>query len=147
MGILSTSSVCVLALAAVSGAVVVEGCSSGDQQLASCPTQRGSASTTAVFGACPIITSFSADPAQVSVGKSTTLTATAIPEAGTVTFSWTATSGKFANPAALDTTYTCLATGPVDLTLEVVNGPCQDIANIRVECVAASATADDAGAD
>jgi len=105
----------------------------------------GSVAVNGTLNLCPQIDSFDASPAEVLVGGSVGLSATAHDgdngpsPLGT---RWTATSGVFTDPSALVTRFTCTAAGPVTLTLTVSDGDsgagCPAVQSATVTCTAQS---------
>jgi hypothetical protein len=70
--------------------------------------------------------------------------APARPDAGSLTFTWSAPSGIFADASASQTTFTCTRTGLVKLTLQVEDDElCQQSYSSLVTCFSVA----DAGAD
>ncbi len=100
----------------------------------------------------PLVT-FLVSPLAASVGAYVIGQAvSARPDAGSLTLTWSAPSGTFADPSASQTTFTCTKAGPVKLTLQVEDDElCQQTFSSLVTCFSpADAGADarvDAGAD
>jgi uncharacterized repeat protein (TIGR04052 family) len=85
-------------------------------------------------GSCPDILTATVGPLQVAVGDSVALKA--IASAMDVSFSWTTTSGTIANAMAANTTLTCTAIGPAQVTLTVSRGAiCSDSESFSIDCV------------
>jgi acid phosphatase len=93
---------------------------------------------------CGTVTSVNATPAEVTVGSSVALSASATgPNPGMLTYSWSATGGSFDNPNSQTPTFTCGAPGSVTVTLTVgdgtvpAGGMCDttlNTASIQVQC-------------
>jgi uncharacterized repeat protein (TIGR04052 family) len=85
-------------------------------------------------GSCPQISTATVGPLTVGVGDSIALHANA--SSPGVSFSWSATSGTIADPAAASTTLLCTAVGPAEVTLTVTAGAtCSDSETFSVNCV------------
>jgi hypothetical protein len=101
-----------------------------------CATKGGDALVTGVF-ACHLISSVVVAPEQTSVGGGVTVAAQPIDlDAGALTYSWTATSGTFANPSASNTTFVCGTAGSIAVTVTATSGQCSDRIAMAVQCVA-----------
>jgi hypothetical protein len=76
---------------------------------------------------CGTLSSVSVLPAEVRVGFSVAVSASATgPDPSSVTYAWSAPSGAFSAPASASTTFTCTAAGVVPLTLQIGDGPLPD---------------------
>jgi hypothetical protein len=86
---------------------------------------------------CPVIQSIGISPSVVTVGKSSTLSATASDQdAGDVlTFTWSTGNGSFSAPTAASSSYTCATPGTPTVTLDVSDGRCLSRSAIAVICV------------
>jgi hypothetical protein len=85
----------------------------------------GSVLVNGVLNVCPQIDGISATPAEVYVGGSVSILATAHDAdngPSPLTASWSATSGTFTDTSALDTRFVCTAPGTSTLTLTVSDG-------------------------
>jgi hypothetical protein len=96
---------------------------------------------------CPTIDALGATPAEVQVGGSIALSASAHDsDAGPspLSFGWTASAGTLSDPGARNPTFTCTTPGSVTLQLTVSDGDplpsCADTATARVACGAAPRT-------
>jgi hypothetical protein len=92
-----------------------------------CETPRADAGSVVVNGTlneCATVQSIAATPTEVIAGGSVTLTATATaPNPGGITYQWSAPSGTFGSPNSATTTFTNATAGPVQVTLQVGDGP------------------------
>ena len=85
--------------------------------------EAGSALVTANTFNCGQVTAISASPAEVIVGNAIALTSSATgPNAGGLTYAWSAPSGTFSNASASNPSFTCTTSGMVALTLTVGDG-------------------------
>jgi hypothetical protein len=85
----------------------------------------GSVHVGGTFNVCPVIDGVSSNPAEVLVGGSISLTASAhdsdaAPSA--LSYAWSANSGTFNDATAVAPTFTCTAPGPVTVSLSVSDG-------------------------
>ena len=85
----------------------------------------GSVKVGGTFNVCPVIDGVTTSPAEVLVGGSISLTATAhdvdaAPSA--LSYAWTANSGTFDDATLAGPTFTCTAPGEVTLSLSVSDG-------------------------
>jgi hypothetical protein len=105
--------------------------------LLACRKQNGSGviQIEGIVGMCPWLTAFTASPLTTSANGLVTVSATAMnPTSMPAAFHWTATGGKFADPGAATTFYTCTP-GAQTLTVTVTSGTsCSDHADIPVTC-------------
>ena len=88
-------------------------------------SSTGSVSLSGSVNICPSLDGISASPAEVKLGGSIALSATAsdldsAPAA--LTYAWSAPSGTFNDATAATPTFTCSAPGPVDISLTVSDG-------------------------
>ncbi len=91
------------------------------------------------------LVNYTISPLTASVGDTIAVTATTIkPDAGVLTYGWSAPSGTFADPSSPQTTYQCEAAGHVTINLRVTGSSCAENQSVDVDCVAASR---DAAAD
>jgi hypothetical protein len=71
--------------------------------------------------------SYTISPLSASVGASIDVAAIdQDADAGVLSYSWTATTGTFADPSAAATTYRCASAGPVTMTLVVMSNGCEE---------------------
>jgi hypothetical protein len=94
---------------------------------------------------CPLVTSWSVSPLQVSIAGTINVAATAtdadvgVTPGEALTFAWTAAGGTFASPADARTTFTCTVSGAQTLTLTVSDNhapkSCADHVDVNVLCV------------
>ncbi len=93
------------------------------------PSEAGSAQVSGTVYSCASVSSISVSPAEVNVGSSAAVAATAtgpLGDGGALTYAWSAPSGTFDTPNAASANFTCSAGGPVTLTLTVSDGPVPD---------------------
>lgn len=92
-----------------------------------CSTATQGSHVTLVNGTsfnCAAWGNVSASPTETTVGGQIMLSATATgPSPGNITYGWSSPSGTFGNGSAANTTFTCTAVGPVNVTLVVGDGP------------------------
>jgi hypothetical protein len=107
---------------------------------------NGSLQVNGVINICPVADGISANPAQVAVGSSIALSASAHDSdngPSALAYSWTASSGTFSDPTSATPTFTCTAPGTVTLTLSVSDGDtaanCADSTTASVTCSVTSA--------
>ncbi len=87
------------------------------------PPEAGSILVTGNTFNCGTVSSISVSPAEVTIGNPVSLSSLATgPNAGALTYLWSAPTGSFSNSAAPNTSFTCTAPGPVTLTLNVGDG-------------------------
>jgi hypothetical protein len=90
---------------------------------------------------CPDLTYVTVAPAQAEVGGTVAVAALATGEvdAGTTSFSWSAPSGRFADPSSPVTTFTCTAVGKITLTVTAKQEGCTETnpMPVTVNCLAA----------
>src|SRR5262245_26494256 len=105
----------------------------------------GSVTINGTLNICPTIDSVSANPAEVIVGGSVALTASAHDsDAGpsAISFQWTASSGVVANPSAASTSFLCTTPGIATVTLSASDGDpapsCAATSTIAITCTAAT---------
>ena len=55
-------------------------------------------------------------------------------DAGGFLFMWSASSGSFSDPSALDTTYECTSPGSVALVLTITGSGCDQQSGAMVDC-------------
>ncbi len=88
-------------------------------------SSTGSVSVNGTVNICPSLDGISASPAEVKLGGSIELSATASDADSApapLTYAWSAASGTFDDASAAAPTFTCTAPGPVDITLTVSDG-------------------------
>ena len=109
--------------------------------------KTGSVLVNGVLNVCPVIDGIGASPAEVKVGGSIALSATAhdsdaSPSA--LSYAWTASAGTLSDASAQNPSFTCTAPGPVTLTLKVSDGDpaasCGDTTTALVNCSVAAKT-------
>ncbi|HEY0467914.1 MAG TPA: hypothetical protein VGC79_27130, partial [Polyangiaceae bacterium] len=105
--------------------------------------RTGSALVNGILNVCPSLDSVSANPAEVLVGTSISLSASAHDaDAGpaALSYRWTATAGTLSDLAVPNPTLTCSVPGPVVLTVSASDGDplasCADTRTITVQCSA-----------
>ena len=106
----------------------------------------GSVAVNGTLNVCPQIDGLDATPAEVLVGGSVGLNATAHDAdngPSPLGAQWTSTSGVFTNAAALDTRFVCTSPGTATLTLTVSDGDpatgCPATSSVTVTCTARTA--------
>jgi hypothetical protein len=102
------------------------------------PTPSGGLELYASASRCPIIESYSANPAVTGVGEQMSLQATVAQaeNPAAVSFLWFASEGAFSDSQAAATDYSCTDVGFQKVTLVVSDGSCVDYAELPLECVA-----------
>jgi hypothetical protein len=85
---------------------------------------------------CPAANPFSIGPNNGgSMNLRASISPGSLPEGGTEAFRWSAPSGSFSDPTALETMYTCSAPGSVTITFTVsTDGGCSEQASGTVLC-------------
>jgi hypothetical protein len=105
-----------------------------DQRACLAPPTRIGVGTT--FNLCPTVDSVDVNPSSAEVGADVDLEATADdPDDKELTYSWTASSGVFADPMAESTSYRCTAPGIATIVFTVSDGLCSDDQMVAVSCV------------
>ncbi len=90
-------------------------------------SESGSASISGQTYDCAAVGSLAVSPSETTVGHSVAITATATGvDPGSLTYTWSASSGSFSAPSSATTNFTCNAAGSVTLTLAVSDGPVPD---------------------
>ena len=109
--------------------------------------RTGSVLVGGVLNLCPTIDSVGANPAEIQVGGSVALSASAHDsDAGPspLAFGWTSSTGTFSDPAAQNPMFTCTTPGTVTLHLAVSDGDpaasCAATSTVPVTCSAAPKT-------
>ena len=88
---------------------------------------------------CPLVNSTFVLPEGIAAGGDADVQIVAVdPNGDPLTFSWTATSGSFADPSAASTTYTCDANGPQTLTVVVSDGDASCDLSVQLSVVCGS---------
>ncbi|HEY7374417.1 MAG TPA: 5'-nucleotidase C-terminal domain-containing protein [Polyangia bacterium] len=107
--------------------------------------RTGSTVVNGTLNVCPTIDNLSANPSEVIVGASVTLTGSAHDsDAGpsALSYQWTASSGVLANPSAASTSFTCMTPGIATITLSASDGDaapsCAAISSVSITCTAAT---------
>jgi hypothetical protein len=92
-----------------------------------CNVATGGAKVTRTDGStydCAAVASVTANPTEVTVGSSVTVSAKANgPDPASLSYSWTASSGSFDNPSSATAHFTCATQGVASLTLVAADGP------------------------
>jgi hypothetical protein len=105
------------------------------------PVRTGSISVNGVLNVCPVIDGISANPAEVTVGSSLALAATAHdtdngPSA--LTYAWQASSGTLSSASAQNPSLLCTTPGTSHVSLTVSDGDpaagCADTLSVDVTC-------------
>ena len=103
--------------------------------------RTGSVLVNGVINVCPVIDGLGASPAEVQVGGSIAVSATAHDSDSApspLSFAWTASAGSLSDAAAQNPTFTCTSAGPATLTLKVSDGDpaatCGDTLTALVNC-------------
>ena len=111
------------------------------------PARTGTALVSGVLNVCPAIDDLSAAPAEVLVGKTLALSASAhdsdaAPSA--LSYSWTASSGSLSSATAKNPTLTCTVPGDVTVSVTVSDGDatpgCADTQTTTVACTKSTTT-------
>jgi hypothetical protein len=104
-------------------------------------SKAGSVKVGGTFNVCPVIDGVTASPAEVLVGGTISLLASAHDsDAGpsALSYAWSSDSGTFDDATAAAPTFTCTAPGAVTLTLSVADGDpadtCAAVATTTVTC-------------
>ncbi|HLK91910.1 MAG TPA: alkaline phosphatase family protein [Polyangia bacterium] len=105
------------------------------------PAKTGSISVTGTLNVCPNLDALSASPAEVAVGATLSVSATADdPDNGPspLAYSWTASSGVLKNANTASPTFECTSTGPATITVSVSDGDplatCAAQGSLQVTC-------------
>jgi hypothetical protein len=113
-------------------------CGDSSSLLVQCDESTGTAVVDAgpASWICPSIDGINASPQETTVGNSVSLHADASSfYDNPITYVWTAPSGTFSAPNAADTDFTCTVKGPVDATLNIMDGgSCGDTFSITIQC-------------
>jgi hypothetical protein len=109
--------------------------------------RTGSVMVSGVLNVCPAIDGIGASPAEVVVGGSIALSATAHDSDAApspLSFAWATTAGTLSDAAAQNPSFTCTTAGPATLTLKVSDGDpaasCGDTLTALVNCSVAAKT-------
>ena len=109
--------------------------------------RTGSVLVNGVINVCPVIDGLGASPAEVQVGGSIALSATAHDSDSApspLSFAWTTSAGSLSDAAAQNPTFTCTSAGPATLSLKVSDGDpaasCGDTLTALVNCSVAAKT-------
>jgi hypothetical protein len=100
------------------------------------PTRTGSVKISGGFNICPVVDGVSANPAEVAVGSSLALAATAHDTdsaPGALAYQWTTTAGTITGTGG-NVSFSCTAPGAVTVTLTVTDTDCTDTAMIAIMC-------------
>jgi len=105
------------------------------------PANTGSVSVNGTVNVCPNLQGISASPAEVAVGSSLSLSATAVdPDNGPspLTYSWTTSSGTLTGANTASPSLECLTTGPATVSVTVSDGDplasCAAQGSVQVTC-------------
>jgi hypothetical protein len=103
--------------------------------------RTGSVAVSGSLNVCPVLDGISANPGEVTVGASLTLSADAHDsDAGpaALSYQWTAIGGVLSQPTSKTPTFTCTGPGPATLGVTVSDGDatasCADTGTISVNC-------------
>ena len=119
--------------------LLTAGCASSQEGQRETPRDLGAVSVAFVAQVegvtCPEITSYLVEPAEVFLGGTISVSASAVNsgDAG-VEIRWSAPTGTFADPHAAATSYSCGRPGSTDLTLDVFGNGCTETLTSAVEC-------------
>jgi len=109
--------------------------------------RTGSVLVNGTLNVCPVIDALSTSTAEVLVGGSIGLTATAHDSdsgPSPLSFHWTSTGGVITDPGAPTTRFTCTSPGSVTITLSASDGDpaatCADTSSVTVTCTAVTAS-------
>jgi hypothetical protein len=79
---------------------------------------------------------YTVSPLTASVGGEISVSATTTaPDAGAVSYTWTSSSGTFADATLSETTYTCTNAGASLLMVQATTGPCHATKALTIDCV------------
>ena len=105
------------------------------------PANTGSVSVNGTVNVCPNLQGISASPAEVAVGSSLSLSATAVdPDNGPspLSYSWTTSSGTLTGANTASPSLECLTTGPATVSVTVSDGDplasCAAQGSVQVTC-------------
>jgi hypothetical protein len=85
---------------------------------------------------CPTVSSFVVAPLQASIGGTIDVAVSAQAASGdSLSFAWKATSGRFDNPTAAETSFVCEVAGSASLTVTVSTRSCSVSSAAPVTCV------------
>ena len=101
----------------------------------------GSVTVNGTLNVCPTLDGISASPAEVNVGASLSLTASAHDsDAGpsALAYHWTATGGTLSATDAASASLRCTATGVVTVSVTATDGDCSDSFSTMVRCTTGS---------
>ncbi|HVW29277.1 MAG TPA: lamin tail domain-containing protein [Polyangiaceae bacterium] len=104
------------------------------------PAHTGSVLVNGVLDVCPTVDGISASPAEVSVGSSLALSATAHDSDGGPTalaYHWTTTGGTLSAADVQNPSLTCTAAGAFTVSVTVTDGNCGDTSSATVTCTGA----------
>jgi hypothetical protein len=112
------------------------------------PRKAGHVAVRGNASVCPVADSIAIFPGSVAAGASATVSATVrdLDDAPSqLVYSWTSSSGTFAEPRAAQTSFSCAVPGSVTLTLSVRDPDCEDTLSTTMTCTAMSPPIADAG--
>ncbi|HYP77326.1 MAG TPA: hypothetical protein VER12_15255 [Polyangiaceae bacterium] len=105
------------------------------------PARNGSVQVNGSLNVCPVLDSLSANPAEVIVGHSLGLSASAHDSdsgPAALGYSWSASSGTIANGTSATPSFLCTAPGTTTITVSATDGDpaasCHDTAAVTVKC-------------
>jgi hypothetical protein len=111
------------------------------------PTRTGTVSVAGKLNVCPVIDAIDVKPAEVQVGGTIFLAASAHDsDAGpsALSYAWTATGGTLSSASGASTSLKCTAPGAVTVSVAVNDGdpaaPCADTQTVNVSCSVAAKT-------
>ena len=84
--------------------------------------------------ACPSVNPLSVGPDNDGLVSVDATFNGSVDDGGAFTLTWTATSGAFVDPHALDTTFQCIAPGRVTVTFIVSGGGCDQRSSSTIVC-------------
>ena len=99
--------------------------------------QTGGVHLTGTLNVCPLVDGLSASPAEVFVGGSIALSASAHDSDAApspLSYAWTSSGGSFSDAKAQSPRFDCTLAGPVTITATVSDGSCSDTGTLTVTC-------------
>jgi phospholipase C len=112
------------------------------------PPTTGSILVNGTLNVCPVVDGVSASPAEVMVGSSISLAATAHDADGgpsPLSYHWSVSSGALSDPTSATPSFTCTVAGPATLTVSVSDGdPAPGCAGMQTAMVTCSGHTDNA---
>jgi hypothetical protein len=101
------------------------------------PPHTGGVQIGGTINICPVVDALSANPGEVTVGKTVALGGAAHDtdkSPAPLVFQWTASAGTLSDAAAANPTFTCTVAGAATITLTVSDGDCSDSGSLTVSC-------------